>query len=131
MPSRVRICGEILRKSLSYGKGRKTKQNTNEKTDCGDLFSLYRSLAGPFQEFENRSRRKRELERKLEQGTKNAKEPVSFNYKRTLRAVFSDTLRWAIPFLIIFWIIMNVVQINGEKLLPVLSFFFHLCSYAT
>lgn len=93
------------------------EQNTNENTNWNELFSLYRSLVSPFLEYEERSKNKRELERKLEWNVKDAKKPVRFDCKRTIRGVISDILKWAIPFLIVFWVIMNVVQVNGEKLL--------------
>lgn len=92
-------------------------QNTNENTNWQELFSLYRNLVGPFKEFEKRSKYKWELEQTLEREPALAKSPISFNFTGTIRDIFSDTLIWAIPFLIVFWVIMNVVQVNGEKLL--------------
>ena len=117
MPSRVRICGETLSKFLSYGKGRKMEQNKRQITSWHDLFSLYRDLVGPFQKFEKLSSRQRELERKLEQDAEYAQEKIRFDFKGTIQDIFWDTLKWAIPFLIVFWVILNVVQVNGEYLL--------------
>lgn len=90
------------------------EQNTNEKTNWRDLFSLYRDLVGPFQEFEKRLHRKRELE--WNRKANNVKEIISFSYKRIIRNAFSNTLVWAIPFLIVFYVIVNVVHVNEEKL---------------
>lgn len=80
------------------------------------MFTLYRNLVGPFQEFENQLNSKRKLEWELEREAKNAKETISFNYKRTIQKAFSHTIIWAIPFLIVFWVIGNAIQVKGEKL---------------
>lgn len=88
------------------------EQNTNGKTNWCDEFSLYQALVKPFKAIEDLSSRKR----KLEMAAGNAKEIIGFGYKRTIREAFSHTLKWAIPFLIVFWVITNVIQVNGEKL---------------
>lgn len=114
MPSRVRFSGETLEKYLLYGKGRKMDQNKNEMTNWQDLFKLYRDLVAPFSKLEKLSSRKRELEYKADF----EKNYIHFNYKRTIKDAISDTLKLKriIPFLIVFWVIMSVVQVNGEKL---------------
>lgn len=78
------------------------------------MFILYRDLVNPFRKLENLSSRKRELEYKIN----HQKDDLHFNYKRTIRDAISDTfeLKWFILFLIVFWVIMNVVPVNGENL---------------
>lgn len=90
--------------------------NKIETMNPQELFSLYKSLVGPFQEFEKRSYRKRELEWKIKSAAEDAQRTVRFNYKKVIRKAFAHTLIWAIPFLIVFYIIMNVVHVNEEKL---------------
>ena len=99
------------------------EQNANEMTNWRELFSLYRNLVGPFQELEKRSQRKWELERTAG----SAKGIINFGYKETIGKAFSHTVTWAIPFLIVFYVIMNVVKVNGEKLFyPVEDLLEHL-----
>ncbi len=89
------------------------EQTKNERANWNKLFSLYKSLVKPFQEFENRSYRKRELERTAE----SFKRAISFGYKGTIPEIFSHTLIWAIPSIIVFFVILNVVPMkDGGKL---------------
>lgn len=87
-------------------------QNTNENTSWRELFRLYRDLVGPFQELERRASNKRTIE----QGASEARGTIGYGYRRIIRKAFSHTIIWAIPFLIVFYVIVNVVHVNGEKL---------------
>lgn len=88
------------------------EQNINENTNWQELFGLYRSLVGPFQEFEERVHYKRTVE----QDASKARGTIDYGYRRIIREAFSHTIKGAIPFLIIFYVILNVVHVNGEKL---------------
>lgn len=90
------------------------EQNINEMTNWKDLFSLYRDLVGPFQELENRLNHKWDLELTA----RDARGIIDYGYKRTIREAFSHTRKiiWALPFLGVFHIVMNVVPLNGETL---------------
>lgn len=87
-------------------------QNINENTNWQELFGLYRSLIGPFQEFEERVHNKRNIEK----DASNARGTIDYGYRRIIREAFSHTIKGAIPFLIFFYVILNVVHVNGEKL---------------
>lgn len=87
------------------------EQNKNEMTNWSNLFNLYKTLVGPFQEFENRLCYKRELEWTAE----DAKGTIRFGYKRIIREAFLFTLKCAIPFLIIFWVVYNVVHVESLR----------------
>ncbi|MCM1193054.1 MAG: hypothetical protein NC123_01985 [Butyrivibrio sp.] len=92
------------------------EQKKNGIPDGPELFSLYKSLVAPFREYENRLFLTRELERKLKKAAEDVKRPIRFDYKRTIKDIFGDTVKWSIPFLIVFYVILNVVPVNGEKL---------------
>ena len=85
------------------------EQNINGNAD---LFRLYRNLVEPFREYEKRTYCKRELEQKAE----SAKSIIGYGFKKVIREAFWHTLKWAIPFLIIFYVIANNVHVNGSKL---------------
>ena len=87
-------------------------QNINENTNWQELFSLYRSLVAPFQEFEKRVHNKKTIER----GASNARGTIDYGYRGIIGEAFSHTIKGAIPFLIIFYIILNVVHTNGIKI---------------
>ena len=88
------------------------EQNINEDTNWKELFSLYRDLVGPFQEFENRVYHKWDLEQEIEI----ARETINFGYKKTIQKALVNTLKWSIPFLGVFYIFINVYKVNGERL---------------
>lgn len=87
-------------------------QNINENTNWQELFSLYRSLVRPFQEFEERVRYKRTVE----QEARKSRGTIDDGYMGIIGDAFSHTLKGAIPFLVIFYVILNVVHVNGKKL---------------
>lgn len=88
-------------------------QNTNETTNWRELFSLYRDLVGPFKELEKRAYNKRTIE----QGASDARGTIDYGYIGIIGKAFGHTIKGAIPFLIVYYIIMNVVNLNGESLL--------------
>lgn len=87
-------------------------QGTNENTNWRELFSLYRDLVGPFKEFENRSYNKWIIEKAANE----ARGTIAYGYKGIIGEMFGNTVKGAIPFLIVFYIAVNVIQIDGEKL---------------
>lgn len=89
------------------------EQNMNERANWQSLFKLYQDLVGPFREFENRASHKRGLEWEAS----NAKGTIDNGYSGTIRNAFSHTLKWTIPSLIVFWVAMFVVHVNGENLM--------------
>lgn len=88
------------------------EQNTNANTNWRELFSLYRDLVEPFKEFEKQAYNKRTIER----GASDARGTIDYGYIGIIREAFLHTLKYAIPFLIAFYVITNVARVNGEKL---------------